>query len=155
MITHTDVRRCKRPFCEGLGATFGGAQIFLCIFCWHEKEKTSRVEFSQFFREHQKHKHPNPTCDCELGVETPSQIVGSISSNEPPLAMPQHFLDIFLKSPNPPRKHLRLPIGDWERGWINYSNIDSKPNLLFFVLFLYLDKPRGALPLTMCRNIVT
>ncbi len=35
------------------------------------------------------------------------------------------------------RKHLRLPIGDWERGWINYLTIDSKPNLnscSFFVL---------------------
>jgi hypothetical protein len=27
------------------------------------------------------------------------------------------------------RKHLRLPIRDWERGWINYLTIDSKPNL--------------------------
>jgi hypothetical protein len=27
------------------------------------------------------------------------------------------------------RKHLRLPIGDQERGQINYFSIDSKPNL--------------------------
>ncbi len=31
------------------------------------------------------------------------------------------FLVDFSKSPNPPWKHLRLPIRDWERGWINYS----------------------------------
>ncbi len=33
-------------------------------------------------------------------------------------------------------KHLRLPIGNQERGWINYLTINSNPNLVFHFYFL-------------------
>ena len=45
------------------------------------------------------------------------------------------------KSPNPPLKHLRLPIGDRERGWISYLTIDSNPKLQFSVCLSYYFCP--------------
>ena len=38
-------------------------------------------------------------------------------------------------------KHLRLPIGDRERGWISYLTIDSNPKLQFSVCLSYYFCP--------------
>ena len=48
-------------------------------------------------------------------------------------------------------KHLRLPIGDRERGWISYLTIDSNPKLQFSVClsyyFLSAEGARNSKPL--------
>ena len=47
-------------------------------------------------------------------------------------------------------KHLRLPIGDRERGWISYLTIDSNPNLssqsVFVIIFVHWEA-RNSKPL--------
>jgi hypothetical protein len=46
-----DVRRCKRPFCEGSCAIFGGAQKFCVFLAGARKKKLRELNFSKFFRE--------------------------------------------------------------------------------------------------------
>ncbi len=54
------------------------------------------------------------------------------------------FFSRLLKIPKPTRKHLRLLIGDRERGWINYSKHWFQTQPCFSCFFsLYLGPPSG------------